>query len=131
MQICRKPCSLALKSFLWRGRLMTRSAIWCVFGVLAIAGAYGGCTQDFNQFQTGGGGGGGAGPTTTGSNTGGSGGSGGCQKAADCDDSEPCTTDTCEKGKCRNEPAHEGEPAPGKPDTQGDCVRVVCRSGVS
>src|SRR5262245_48862703 len=49
-----------------------------------------------------------------------------CDAPAQCDDDNPCTTDTCDKGFC----AHQAVPDGDSPDQiAGDCVRITCAAG--
>jgi hypothetical protein len=45
-----------------------------------------------------------------------------CDKPADCDDGEECTTDTCDAGVCGNEPVADGTPC----GLGGTCEGGVC-----
>jgi hypothetical protein len=73
------------------------------------------------DFKLGGGGGGG----------GGEGGAAICNTAAQCDDREPCTVDTCGADHvCAHAPRADG-PAPDAAQTAGDCRTVACVSGHS
>jgi hypothetical protein len=64
---------------------------------------------------------------------GGSGGTGGttsgCTDAAQCDDDNFCTVDSCIDGSCDNPPVDDGD-APADQQTAGDCLRVQCIAGV-
>jgi hypothetical protein len=85
----------------------------------------------------GGAGGGGLGGAGAGGPDGGSapsGGTGGdvsgCVDDPDCDDGEPCTSDSCNQasGACVNE-AMDGIAPPGDVQTRGDCQLLFCRDG--
>lgn len=100
---------------------------WCLLPV-ALVGAVAGCTQDFDQFlPTASGGAGALGGASTGA-TGGVGGAGTCASAADCDDQNPCTADSCGASGCESEALPDGL-APGYDDLPGDCVQDECVGG--
>ena len=87
------------------------------------------CTQNFGIFEPSGGAGGSTSSST--STTTSSTGTGmGCKVAADCDDVNPCTTDTCNKatGKCSNAKVPDG-PVPALMDTTKDCKTDKCAGG--
>lgn len=79
------------------------------------------------------GGGEGGATTGTGGAGGGTGGSGGapptCELPTDCDDGEPCTTDSCVAGDCANAFLGDGTVEPGYVDDPLDCVTRVCDGG--
>jgi hypothetical protein len=84
-------------------------------------------TQDFGIFEPSGSGASGGGGSGSTSSTG----TGGCSTSSDCDDSNPCTTDTCSAGKCTNAPVADGSKPNGVTDTVGDCKKPVCQGGQS
>jgi hypothetical protein len=54
-----------------------------------------------------------------------------CMTAAQCDDKDPCTTDTCgPNGFCDHTPAADG-PAPPAEQPMGTCQKILCASGHS
>jgi hypothetical protein len=81
------------------------------------------CTQNFGVFTATGGGGG----TSSSSSSGG--GTGGCTTASDCNDTNPCTDDTCNAstGKCAHAAVPDGLNGA---DTKGDCVVDRCVGGL-
>jgi hypothetical protein len=98
------------------------------FGLLPLA-----CTQDFNFFAATQGTGGGQTSSGSGATPGSSSGSPtGCQSAADCNDMNPCTTDTCNQGSgtCSHAPVADGSPPIGYTDTVKDCKTDQCMSGM-
>jgi cysteine-rich repeat protein len=52
-----------------------------------------------------------------------------CQTAAECDDKESCTTDTCSVGVCAHVPAATGTPCPSGFCKAGLCVPPSCGDG--
>jgi hypothetical protein len=78
--------------------------------------------------------GGGGGPAASSSSTGviagtgGGGGSGACTSDAACNDSNPCTTDTCDlaTSTCVTVPLPQGGGGPGPEQVPGDCQVIVC-----
>jgi cysteine-rich repeat protein len=54
-----------------------------------------------------------------------------CSTPADCDDTNACTTDTCDAGKCGHAPLADNTATPGFTEVAGDCTRHVCKGGVS
>ena len=112
----------------------------------ALAIIYVGCTQDFGQFEpddsgsgaigTGAassGGNGNEGPggfSSSSSSSSAQGGSGTCTTAAECDDSNPCTTDSCTANACAYEAVADG-PISGGMDLPTDCVDSVCQAGAA
>ena len=54
-------------------------------------------------------------------------GSGGCTGAADCNDNNPCTTDTCSAGACQNTPVTNGTACP---DDGNVCTNDACTAGI-
>src|SRR5262249_16922527 len=84
------------------------------------------CTKDFNFFEPSGAGGS---ATSSGStSTTGGGGTGGCKSDAECDDKNPCTSDTCTAGKCSNTAIGDGA-VPGFVDMVKDCQTEKCMGG--
>jgi hypothetical protein len=51
-----------------------------------------------------------------------------CLVDPDCEDKDPCTIDTCESAKCKQEVVPDGL-APDQ--TQGDCTTIECKNGVA
>jgi hypothetical protein len=90
---------------------------------IVLAGALGAGCQLLVTFETvdEGGGGGATTTTTTTAMT-------DCDSAADCDEGNPCTADTCESGLCVHSPTNEGV-AQNDFDLQ-DCKIPVCHGGV-
>lgn len=72
------------------------------------------------------------GTTTSSSTSSGTGGVGGvdggmpCMEATQCNDNEPCTTDTCSNGQCVHEPDNNAEPT-----KEGACFLDKCANGLS
>jgi cysteine-rich repeat protein len=54
-----------------------------------------------------------------------------CTTAADCDDMNPCSTDTCSASKCGHSFLPDDTATPGFTEVAGDCTRHVCKSGLS
>ena len=98
---------------------MRRSSILALallsFGALLPAA----CTQDFGIFDN-----------TGGSSSSSSSGGTTCTTNADCNDTNACTTDTCDTatGKCSYANVTDG-PVPGENDTKADCKTQRCVDG--
>jgi cysteine-rich repeat protein len=54
-----------------------------------------------------------------------------CSQASECEDSNPCTQNGCNNGKCEFTPLTDGTATPGASDTAGDCKKSVCSGGVA
>jgi hypothetical protein len=52
-----------------------------------------------------------------------------CDTDADCNDDDPCTTETCVESKCAFEEAPDGD-AIASDQTPGDCAKIVCEGGI-
>jgi hypothetical protein len=86
------------------------------------------CTQNFNVFETTGANGGSSGSTST--HVSSSAGGATCTSETECDDLNPCTTDTCDAAThmCAHAPIDGAEP--GFTDTVKDCKTETCVAGV-
>ena len=95
-------------------KLLTR--VFSAFGGLVLVAAGSSCGLIAGVPSIGEGGGGGDAPVS-------------CSRNAECDDGNPCTSDTCGTGDlCVREPRPDG-PAPAVAQVEGDCKKVVCGAG--